>query len=206
MGRWTQSLVSFNDTLWYFGSEKKKRSENFTDAYWAKPNLSCPILVLCDMWLDPCHITATRSTIQNDKGGKQKWVFPSSLWNLYIICPKACLPFLPTQPQGSCIHHLSHDSAVAKHFYNEMPVRWQIRPLSYLSVSGFAPWKLEAWIQSTWQLSQAFLWSGRRKWKIESCVSQSACAATVRLHIGPFTNPDTHSSQVSVITSWCIWH
>lgn len=156
MGRWTQSLVSFYDTPWYFSSEKKKSCENYTNAFVQSrisrvpfySSVICWSLIHVTLWLQDPQVRMIKE--------KQKWLCPSSLCNRYIICPKACL-FLPSQPKGSCIHHLSYDRAVAQHFYNEMPVRWQIRPLSYLSVSGFAPWKLEAWIQSTWQLSQVFL-------------------------------------------------
>lgn len=56
-------------------------------------------------------------------------------------------------------------------------------------------------VESGFFFSSFFFRNGGWEWEIESYVSQSACVTTVRLHIGPFTNP-----RHPLTTSRLIWY
>lgn len=139
---------------WYFSSKKRIK------VLWSillSTQLKYFVLPLLTLW-SMIHVTIkSQKPGLNDKREVKCSVSKFSLIPFHYL--SYCLfCFLSGQTIARCIQHLSWDSTVVKLFFflnNKMPVRWQIRFLSHLSVISCAPWKLEVWIQSTWQFSRS---------------------------------------------------
>lgn len=137
IGRWTESLISFNNTLWYFVTEKRKSCKVILKPLYKSQSLVSDFIPVSVIRITLGFEDRQFRMIEQ----KPKWPRPSSLCNLYIIRLSSS-PSSPLTiwPPGSCIQHHSGDTGrKVRGFYNEMPVSGQIRPLSYLSVSSLAP-------------------------------------------------------------------
>lgn len=113
--------------------------------------------------LDPCWIMVPSCNWSRNKNGCVQLHF-----NLYIIyLSQSPTPFLNSQP------HL-HRSDDAKSFYNEVPIRWLIRPFSHLSVSSFAPiesWSMNSGYMTVESGSSSKRWRGMKDWIVHLLVS-----------------------------------